>query len=150
MNRNRLIIGIVGLVILLIATTFIMRSENREVIEHDYTFAGESENWKAEYNVDGQEVFFEEDDTLKHDSDSQSEFKLTYKGSLNELSSVKRLEFNFEAPANAGSLGVNFDKPPEKKVFIHRSNDLVTEDAIIDVKVQWDEKTEEFKLRNKD
>ncbi|MBP1948988.1 hypothetical protein [Virgibacillus litoralis] len=150
MNRNKLIIGIVGLVILLIATTSVMKSLNKEVIEHNYTFVGESENWKAEYRVKGQEVFYEENDTFEYDSESKSQLKLTYKGDLNELSLVRSLEFNYEAPLNGGGKGLEFDKPPEQKVFTHSSNDLVSEDAVIDVNVQWDENKEEFTLKSKE
>ncbi|MFB4168953.1 hypothetical protein [Virgibacillus sp. JSM 102003] len=150
MNRNKLIIGIVGFVILLIATYSIIKSQNKDVIKHDYMFAGVSENWKAEYKIDGKEVFYNVNGTLEYDSESQSEFKLTYKGELSELSPVKRLEFKYEAPLNEGWKGLQFDEPPKKKVFIHRSNDLVSEDAIIDVRVQWDDNTEEFTLKNKE
>ncbi|SEP69077.1 hypothetical protein SAMN05216232_0593 [Virgibacillus subterraneus] len=153
MNRNKLIIGIVGLVILLIATTSVMRSENREVIEHDYTFAGESENWKAEYHVEGEQVFYEENDTLRGDSESETDIILAYKGKLSELSSVRKLKYKFET--SSGSMGSNrtFDKAPEKKVFRHggaSSGVTSSENQEVKVSVQWGEETEEFTLKNKE
>ncbi|WP_164667462.1 hypothetical protein [Virgibacillus doumboii] len=149
MNRNKLIIGIIGLVVLAAAIMFTQHANSRDVTKYENTFAGESENWSAEMHSKGEEVFYEEDGVLKGDRSAQSEFKLTYKGELSELSEVERFEFGYKAPGSGRSSGMNFDSPPERKTFTLSGNSLLKEDDVIKVTVTWDGHTEEFVLKNK-
>jgi hypothetical protein len=131
-----------------------------KVIIHDYTFKGESEHWLAEYKVNGKGVFKEERETkneftkLTHQSEAKQEFILTYKGSLPELASVKKIEYSYRSSSGGGGSEMNFTTPPDKKVFISSSSSIngaiEDEDDIIEVTVMWDGMAETFELKSDD
>ncbi|HLR63248.1 MAG TPA: hypothetical protein VK097_12520 [Lentibacillus sp.] len=149
MNRRKVITAITGLVILVVAVTFVVdtedpKSQNKDVISHDYTFTGESENWSAVFEVEGKEVFYEEEEVLKLDSNANSAFELMYKGSLEELSSVSRMRYEYVTPNSVMERTTN--SPPNETFFTDRGNDLVRQEAVIKVTVEWDGSTETFTM----
>ena len=75
----------------LLTVLFLTACSNKEVIDYEYSFTGESENWVAEYYVQGTEVWGKENDTVTYSNDDNDTFTLKYKGTLEELSSVKTL-----------------------------------------------------------
>lgn len=131
--------------------TFVVDSEqtdstNRDVITHDYTFVGESEHWSAVFEIEGEEVFYEEEEIRKRDEKVDAKFMLSYKGPLEEFASTKELYYEYKTPTSASGMRRQYDSPPEEKVFTNRSGSLVREDAVIEVTVEWDENTEKFTL----
>lgn len=152
MGRRKGITAIVGFVLLAIVVTLVVdlentQSQNKDVIKHDYTFTGESENWSAAFEVEGEEVFYEEEEVMKRDRDVQSEFKLTYKGSLDELSSVKELSYGYKTSKSASEVNRTFeDAPLDEKVFTLTGSTLVREDRTIEIFVEWDDQAETFIL----
>ncbi|TFJ92953.1 hypothetical protein [Lentibacillus salicampi] len=152
MDRRKGITAIIGFVLLAIVVTLVVDSENTEsknadVTEHDYTFSGESEHWTADFEMEGKEVFHEEKEVLQYDSEAQSTFTLTYKGSLDELSSVEKIHFKYQTPGSSMEQTMNFDDlPPDDTTFTERGNTLVRRDEVIEITVEWGDKTEKFTL----
>lgn len=152
MDRRKTITAVAGLALMAIVVTLFVDSEttesqNNDVITHDYTFTGESEHWSAVFDVEGEEVFYEEEEVMKRDSEVHSEFELTYKGSLDELSSVKEISYGYNTPKSASEVNRTFeDAPLDEKVFNETGNTLVREDRTIEVFVEWDDHAETFHL----
>jgi hypothetical protein len=126
---------------------------NKDVIEHDYTYKGESELWTAEYKVNGTGTFTKKDGTLEYDSDVDTILTVTYKKALSELSSVKNLEISYETSAGGGKLNENFDDiPPNKKTYTLKSGRsggaIENKDEIIKVNISIDGKSQTLELKN--
>ncbi|MBB6453375.1 hypothetical protein HNQ94_001823 [Salirhabdus euzebyi] len=156
--QKKLVVGVVGLLLLVIITNVALNSPdlesktNEDIIKHNYTFVGESENWTAEYRVKGKDVFYKEDGTVKVDSEAQKSFVLKFKGTIEELSTLKTLKYSYDAPGGGGSTVTTFDRPPTNKIFTDRSGGTgvvwADENSIIQVSVEWDNKREDFELTN--
>jgi hypothetical protein len=123
---------------------------SKEVNKYDYRFVGESEQWEAEYVFKGTEVWGEKDGRRTYSNENNDEFILEYKGPLEELSSLKNIEYSYETSAGSGGGTREFDAPPTEKVFKsggHSENSgTVNEDDIILVHVKWDNAEETFEL----
>ncbi|SFD66192.1 hypothetical protein SAMN05216238_10340 [Lentibacillus persicus] len=150
-NRRKAITALIGFVLLTIVVTLVVdtsetASKNRDIITHDYTFTGESEHWSAVLEVEGEEVFYEEEEVLKHEEKADSKFMLGYKGPLEEFASTSELRYAYKTPTSASETSRQYDVPPKEKTFTTRSNSLVDEDAVIEVTVEWDDMTEKFTL----
>ncbi len=129
------------------------KSAGNDVTRNDYTFSGESDNWKAEYNYKGMETWGEDDGVKTYTNKDGYTFKLTYKGALKELASVEELEYAFETKNSSGfSTRELTDDPPNKLTFTSKGASeggaKVSEDEVIQVNVKWDEHEEEFELHN--
>ena len=81
----------------LLTVLFLTACSNKEVIDYEYSFTGESENWVAEYYVQGTEVWGEEDNTVTYSNEDSDTFTLKYKGTLEELASVKTFHYSYKA-----------------------------------------------------
>ena len=125
---------------------------NKEIIKYEYNFAGEGEYWEAEYLFKGTEIWDEKDGRGTYSNENSDEFKLKFKGSLKELSSVKKLEFSYETSAGGGGGTREFDTPPEEMIFKNtggsKNGAKVNEDETILVHVKWNDFEESFKLQN--
>jgi hypothetical protein len=123
---------------------------SKEVNTYDYRFAGESEHWEAEYVFKGTEEWAEKDGRRTYSNENNDEFFLEYKGPLEELSSMKKIEYSYETSAGSGSGATKFDAPPTEKVFksggSSENTGTVNEDDIIKVYVKWDDAEETFEL----
>lgn len=154
MNRKKRKLLLVGIILMVVLTTIIMKNANRETIKHDYTFVGESENWSGEFVLKGTEVFYEEDGRLQYDSQNRTEFSVMYKGEVSELATLKKLVVSYDSPAGSGKTEATFDEPPRNTVFsLGRSGGsgaMVKKDDGIEVSVQWDGETETFELRDQE
>ncbi|SFA96290.1 hypothetical protein SAMN04488072_104181 [Lentibacillus halodurans] len=154
MDRKKGITALVGLVLLAVTVMLVVdpentASQNKDITEHDNTFTGESEHWTVEFHVDGKEILYKEDGVWKRDREAQSEFRLTYKGPLEELAAAKEMSYEYKTPNSGTKAEMNFhDVPPKDKVFINHGHKLVREDEIIEVRVQWGGHTEEFTLQS--
>ncbi|MFD1040534.1 hypothetical protein ACFQ3N_19335 [Virgibacillus byunsanensis] len=156
MNRKKILLGVAGLVLLIVVSSFVMNAENKEddkdVTEHNYTYVGESENWTAEFEFEGKETFYEEDGTNKYNAEHNSRFVLTYKGDLSELSALEKIRYGYETPSNATEIGTTFDEPPSEKIFTinDSGSSIVYEDSVIEATVEWGGEKETFELKNDD
>lgn len=123
-----------------------------EVIHNEYKFTGESEHWKAEYAYNGKEVWKDVDGTKTYSNEDSHEFVLTYKGTLEELSSLKKLQFSFETNSSSGRSVEEFSEPPNEVTFTLKGGSgggaKVAEDEVIQVLVTWDDLEESFELHN--
>lgn len=152
LGRKQAITALIGFVLLAVVVTLVVDKEETaskqdDVIEHDYTFKGESKHWTAVFHVDGEEVFYEEEEVTKRDRKVESEFRLTYKGELDELASVKDIRYEYRTPRSSTGRSLRLDDAPlREKVFTDSGNTLVREDEIIEVTVEWGDSTETFTL----
>ena len=120
-----------------------------ETKNNDYKFTGESDHWEAEFAYKGTEKWGGKETYTNEDSD---EFRLKYKGSLEELSSLKKLYYSYETNSRRGDSNQEFTEPPSTVTFSTSSSSngaMVREDTVIKVNVKWDEFEESFELHNK-
>ncbi|KOR83428.1 membrane lipoprotein lipid attachment site-containing protein [Peribacillus frigoritolerans] len=128
------------------------QSETRT--EHNYQFIGDSEHWEAEYSYEATEIWKENDrKQTAHSSKDSYELVFKYKGSLEELSSMKNLEYSYETTNESGSTIEQFPEPPSEKVFRtgggSEGGAILGEGEVVKVTVKWDDKEESFELHNK-
>ncbi|AMQ08614.1 hypothetical protein AZE41_16635 [Sporosarcina psychrophila] len=118
---------------------------------NDYKFSGESEHWEAEYAYKGTEKWGGKKGKETYSNEDISEFRLKYKGSLEELSSLQKLHYSYEANSRREDSNQEFTEPPSTVTFLSssRSNGaMVREDTVIKVTVIWDGFKESFELHN--
>ena len=121
-----------------------------ETTYNDYKFSGESEHWEAEYSFQGTEKSGGKDGSSNEDS---YEFRLKYKGTLEELSSLKKIEYSYETNFSGEDITKEFTEPPSTVTFSSSGHSIggaeVEEDEVIKVNVKWDDFEESFELHNK-
>ncbi|MFJ7512544.1 hypothetical protein ACIQW7_24305 [Peribacillus simplex] len=124
-----------------------------ETTEHNYQFIGESENWEAVYSYKATEIWGENGKQTTHSSKDNYVLTLKFKGSLEELSSMKNLEYSYETTISSGNKREAYPEPPSEKVFKTSGSSvngaMVGKDEVIKVNVKWDDNEESFKLHNK-
>jgi hypothetical protein len=137
-------------ILLLFFSLLILAACSKEVNHYDYRFVGESGHWEAEYVFKGTEVWGEKNGSRTYSNENNDEFFLEYKGPLEELSSLKSLEYSYETSAGSGGVTTKFDAPPTEKVFksggSSENTGTVNEDDIIKVYVKWDDAEKTFEL----
>jgi len=135
------------LIVILVLTACTKRVSN------DYKFKGESEHWEAEYVYRGTEVWKKDNGDRTYSNEGSYQFLLKYKGSLEELSSIRKLEYAHKTNFSGGETMREFDGPPEELLFTasgaSKGGAKISEDEVIQVKVKWDDFEESFELRNK-
>ncbi|MDW0117551.1 hypothetical protein QTL97_11435 [Sporosarcina thermotolerans] len=123
-----------------------------ETTHNDYLFSGESKHWEAEYTYNGKETWGEKDGQRTYSNEHDFRFILKYKGSLEELSSLQKLEYYYETNSGHGSGTEVFTEPPLSGIFSASGSSIgggkVHEDAVIKVHVKWDDFEESFELHN--
>ncbi|WP_257008201.1 hypothetical protein [Bacillus sp. FJAT-45350] len=123
-----------------------------ETTTNDYKFSGESEHWEAEYSYKGTEKWGEKDGKQTYSNEDSYEFVLKYKGSLEELSSLQKLEYSYETISSSGKSTEEFTEPPSTVIFSSsggsKGGAKVDEDEVIKVNVKWDDLEESFELHN--
>ncbi|MBO0587515.1 hypothetical protein I2484_09410 [Sporosarcina sp. E16_8] len=124
-----------------------------ETTNNDYKFKGESEHWEAEYVYTGTEVWRKDNGNRTYSSEDSYQFILKYKGSLEELSSIRKLKYAHETTSSSGETTREFDGPPEVLSFTasgaSKGGVIVREDEVIQVKVKWGDLEESFELHTK-
>ncbi|WP_096271166.1 lipoprotein [Paucisalibacillus globulus] len=123
-----------------------------ETTNNNYIFTGESEHWEAEYVYEGIEKWGEKDGQRTYSNNDSYKFVLTYKGSLEELSSIKKLEYSFETRSGSSDSTMEFTEPPSTVMFSSSGGSTgakVSENEIIKVNVKWDDFEETFELQTK-
>ncbi|MCA1035836.1 hypothetical protein LCL90_14450 [Bacillus infantis] len=137
-------------ILLLFFSLMFLAACSKEVNTYDYRFGGESDHWEAEYVFKGTEEWGEKNGRRTYSNENSDEFFLEYKGHLEELSSLKNLEYTYETSAGSGGGTREFDAPPTEKVFksgvSSENTGTVNEDDIIKVYVKWDDAEETFEL----
>ncbi|MFC5590773.1 hypothetical protein ACFPRA_17880 [Sporosarcina soli] len=137
----------------LLTVLFLTACSNQEVSDYDYSFTGESEHWVAEYFVQGTEKWGKKNNSVTYSNESSYIFTVKYKGTLEELTPVKTLEFAYETIMSSGSKSMEFDEPLTEVVFTtsgsSKGGAKVGEDEVIQVHVKWDDAEESFELHNR-
>jgi hypothetical protein len=137
----------------LLTVLFLTACSNKEIIDYEYSFTGESEHWAAEYFVQGTEKWGKKNNSVTYSNESSYIFTIKYKGTLEELASVKTLEFAYETNTSGGSKNMEFDEPLTEVVYTtsesSKGGAKVGEDEVIQVNVKWDEAEESFELQNR-
>ncbi|WOV87581.1 hypothetical protein QWT69_00095 [Sporosarcina oncorhynchi] len=123
-----------------------------ETTNNDYKYRGESEHWEAVYAYKGTEKWGEKDGKRTYSNEDGYEFVLKYKGSLEELSSLQKLEYSYETISSNGKSTEEFTEPPSTVTFSSsgsgKGGAKVREDEVIKVNVKWDDFEESFELHN--
>lgn len=113
-----------------------------EITNNDYKFIGESEHWEAVYSYKGTETWGEDDGTKTYSNEDSHKFVLKYKGSLEELSSIQKLEYSYKTISSSGKSTEEFTEPPIEVIFTSKGGSengaKVNEDEVIQVNVKWD------------
>ncbi|MFC5602399.1 hypothetical protein [Sporosarcina koreensis] len=132
--------------------TILILTACSETTNNDYTFSGESEHWEAEYAYNGTEKWGEKDGQRTYSNEHSFRFILKYKGSLEELSSLQKIEYSYETNSGHGGGTEEFAEPPTTGIFTlsggSKGGAKVHEDAVIKVNVKWDDFEESFELQN--
>lgn len=142
-------------ILVLTACTEVTKHESTkdEVTDYSYNFFGESEHWEAVYSYEGRETWGNKDGKITYSNEDSHDFVLNYKGTLKELSSMKKLEYSYETISSGGNSTMEFTEPPTTVTFRSRGSSSggakVSEDEVIQVHVKWDEFEESFELHNK-
>ncbi|PEJ54385.1 hypothetical protein CN692_20015 [Bacillus sp. AFS002410] len=127
---------------------------DNKTTNYNYEFIGESEHWEAEYIYQGTETTRKNDKgVISYSNKDNYELVLKFKGSLKELSSMKKLEYSFKTNSSSGESKAEFPEPPKERVFTSRGSSeggaKVDKDEVIQVHVKWNESEESFELHNK-
>ncbi|WP_397538084.1 hypothetical protein [Rummeliibacillus pycnus] len=112
-----------------------------------------SPNPVGRYIYKGTETWGDNKGTLTYSNEDNHEFVLKYKGTLKELSSMKKLEYSYETISSGGKSTEEFTEPPKELIFTSKGSSRggakVNVDEIIKVNVKWGEFEESFELHSK-
>lgn len=138
-------------VIILLFSLLLLTGCTKTII-NEYTFNGESENWEAEYSYKGTENWDEKDGRVIYSNTDGFDFVLKYKGSLEEFSSVRFLEYSYATMHSSGRTREVFSEAPSTVKFSISGNSKgsakVNADEVIKVNVKWNDFEESFELYN--
>ncbi|MGO4890644.1 hypothetical protein ACJ2A9_23160 [Anaerobacillus sp. MEB173] len=126
---------------------------NEEVTNYEYTFIGEGEFWKAEYIYEGTEIWGEEEGKTTYSNEDSDLFRITYKGSTEDIHSMKKLEYSYDTSGGSATSVREYDDPPNDTTFTIKGGGTgmkVKEDEIIRVNIKWDNFEEAFELTNQE
>ncbi|MED4123790.1 hypothetical protein P4641_07325 [Halalkalibacterium halodurans] len=138
-------------VLMVVMMVLLIGCSNEEVTNYEYTFTGEGTYWQAEYVYEGTETREKEDGRTTYANEDSDEMRLTYKGSLDEIESIEKLEFSYVTSVGSGGGVREFDAPPNDLTFTLSGGSTgakVKKDEIIQVVVTWDDFEESFELTN--
>lgn len=132
--------------------TIVLLAGCSEITNNDYIFSGESESWEAEFTYNGTEIWKEKNGIKTYTNEDRHRFVLKYKGSLEELSSLQKIEYSYETISSSGKSTEEFMEPPSTLTFSSsggsKGGAKVGEDEVILVNVKWDDLEETLKLHN--
>ena len=97
--------------VILLVTLLLTACTDEDVIKHDYSFTGEGQYWEAEYLYEETEMRGEKNNGTTHSHESKDIFILRYKGSSEEIQSIKRVDYSYETSAGGGGGSREFDEP---------------------------------------
>ncbi|WP_244906697.1 hypothetical protein [Neobacillus soli] len=123
-----------------------------KITNNNYKFIGESEHWEAKYFYKGTETWKDDNGVMSYSNKDNYEFVLKYKGSLKELSAMKKLKYSYKTISSSGDSNTEFTEPPKELIFTSRGGSeggaKVGENEVIKVNVKWDDFEESFELHN--
>ncbi|MDA3846396.1 MAG: hypothetical protein PF505_07615 [Vallitaleaceae bacterium] len=134
------LVKIVIVLCVLLGLTGCTSKDNEDLVEVDEVLLGESDHWTVEYKVDGYYKFYDDNGTLRIEGDGNQELIVTYKGTLEELASMRTIEIEYPH----GDSSHTRSDPPESIVFSHKSSVNigtlinVHDGKSIDITVTWD------------
>ncbi len=138
--------------ILTLVITLLVLTACAKTVSNDYKFKGESEHWEAEYVYSGTEVWRKDNGNRTYSNEGSYQFVLKYKGTLEELSSIRKLEYAHKTNSSGGETTIEFDGPPEELLFTasgaSKGGAKISEDEVIQVNVKWGDLEESFELHN--
>lgn len=114
-------IRIIIIFILAICTVGACHKSNEELVEVDKILIGESAHWKASYKVKGFLKFYMADETLQTESDGSYELIIEYKGTLKELTTMKRLEIEYPS-GGSSKLAYGLNEVPDSLTFVYKGD----------------------------
>lgn len=139
------------LTLLLVIT--LLTACSAETTNNDYKFRGESDHWEAEYSYKGTETWGEDGGIKTYTNEDSYEFVLKYKGTLEELSSMRKLEYSYSTLHSNGKTIQEFSEPTTTITFTSSGEAIngakVNEDEVIQVNVKWNNFEESILLENK-
>jgi hypothetical protein len=127
----------------------------KDVINHNYNFYGENDDWKASLIYEAKEVFrYQKDGTLDYENEDRHKFNVIYKGDLSDLSGTKHLEYGYETSHSGFNSTVNYEESgPSDIAFSSQSGGkgsaLIQKDEIITVTIYIDGEIQTFEIRTK-
>ncbi|WP_163527205.1 lipoprotein [Halobacillus ihumii] len=139
---------------LLILLLVLAGCSTNETSNYHYIFVGESEHWKAKYDVEGTEVWKDEEgNRISYSHEDSYEFLLEYKGTLTKLASFNKLEYSFRTSSGGGSSKLNLDYSLQDLQFTRRGSSIngakLSKDEVIKVIVKWGNNKEKIELQSK-
>ncbi|MHB1485039.1 MAG: hypothetical protein ACYCYI_10280 [Saccharofermentanales bacterium] len=142
-SSKRISISII-IIIIILSLSFICGCSSKEVTNYRYT--GENSDWKAEYKGSSTLEFYEEKGILKCKDEGDGNLVFTYKGELSDLSSIKKLTYEF-----ASSKGeMTFIEVTDKQSFrMTYSNNIVT-GKNVNLKISLDGKASIIEMKSVD
>lgn len=138
--------------ILTLLFTLMVLTACTKSVNNEYNFIGESEHWEAEYVYKSTENWGKSNGKTTYENQDEYEIQLKYKGTLEELSSMKKMEYSYETKNSSGEFSTEFTEPTKKLVFKGSGGSTggakLEKDEVILVKVKWNDFEESFELRN--
>ncbi len=131
-----------------IILTVLAGCSDKQLVEHIYTFRGESENWVGEYKVNGTVTRSNEDGILRYRMYSNNILILTYKGSIETILEIDELSYSYQTSRSRSGGAGTLTNPTQKQIN-HKSGGsggIVREDEIIAVSIEIGGLTESFEL----
>lgn len=123
-----------------------------DVVDHNYLYAGETQDWTVTYKIEGSSTFTDKKGVTKYDGYADKVCRFTYKGDISELSSVKHLELTYKSPVSGGSVIEDYEEgeQPEKTYKLGAGGNGAIEqpNAIIKATINIDGKIETLELKN--
>lgn len=113
------ILTLLLIILVLTACSEVTKDEvtKNKVTNNSYKFNGESEHWEAEYSYQGTETWKDNNGTKTYSNEDSHELVLKYKGTLKELSSMKKIEYSYETNNSSGNSTMEFTEPPTTVTF---------------------------------
>ncbi|WP_156906612.1 hypothetical protein [Alteribacter aurantiacus] len=99
----------------------------------------------------GTKVLEEQNGRTTYTDKNSDDFAITYKGPLEDLSSLQSLEYSFSHSAGGVSTLEDYDRPPVEATFESiggiKDGMKISRNEVIHVHVMWDDAEESFELR---
>ncbi|PKM95630.1 MAG: hypothetical protein CVU84_02165 [Firmicutes bacterium HGW-Firmicutes-1] len=137
---------LIRIIILLIFSICLIggcQGSNEDIVKVDKVLVGESEHWKASYKAKGFLEFYEQDESLQTKYDGSDELTIEYKGTLEELNSMKKLKV--ESPSGSTStFEYGLDEAPYSVIFEYKGDlnpriiQKISQGKKIEFVIMWD------------
>ncbi|SET27872.1 hypothetical protein SAMN05216389_10840 [Oceanobacillus limi] len=130
MNLQKILFGIIGVLFFLVVVNIVIMNENPPSQETEntlddtgykkinYKYTGESEHWKGEYILEGEEITYESFGVLEQEYWHEGTGHVEYIGDISKLNAAEKLDIKAEFGSSSSSMGVTFDNDaPRETVF---------------------------------